>query len=250
MGDPTPFELQGGPVGCLLIHGFTGSPAEMRLLGEYLHACGLTVSGPLLPGHGTTPEEMANCCWQDWARASLEAYRRLRARCETVFVGGLSMGALLSAYVASEVDDLAGLMLYSPALKAANWMLPLAGLAKYVMPMNRPPEGTDLTDPEAPARLWHYEVRPTAAAAEMYRLQRVVRRRLGDITTPALVVYSTADRSIHPQSAPRMFEGLGTSDKELLLLHNSGHCLTVDSEREQVFARSYGFIAKHAQLGG
>jgi len=249
MGDPNPFAFDGGPVGCLLIHGFTGAPAEMRMLGAYLHAQGMTVHGPLLPGHGTTPEEMAQCRWQDWAEHCLVAYRRLRAQCEAVFVGGLSMGALLSAYVASEVDGLAGLMLYSPALKASNWMLPLAAVAKYVMPMNRPPEGTDLTDPEAPGRLWHYPTRPTAAAAELYRLQRLVKRRLSAITVPSLVVYSTRDRSIHAQSGPRTFEGLGARAKELLVLHNSGHCLTVDSEREQVFARSYGFIVKHTGPG-
>ncbi len=99
--DPNSFLLEGGPIGVLLIHGFTGAPTEMRLLGEYLNRNGLTVSAPLLPGHGTTVEEMNRCKWTDWTAAVARALAELQDRCDTVFVGGLSMGSLLTLYLAA-----------------------------------------------------------------------------------------------------------------------------------------------------
>jgi carboxylesterase len=98
-GDPAPFFLPGGPTGVLLIHGWSGSPAEMRGLGGYLAAQGLTVMAVRLPGHGTEPRELFATRWQDWVAACGQSLVALRRRCDTVFVGGLSMGALLSIYL-------------------------------------------------------------------------------------------------------------------------------------------------------
>ena len=100
--------------GVLLIHGYTGSPTEMRWIGDYLHARGLTVSGPLLPGHGTTPEAMNRCRWTDWTGHVEAALADLRTRCARVFVGGLSMGSLLTLYLAAHHPDLPGCPLSIP----------------------------------------------------------------------------------------------------------------------------------------
>ncbi|MBS1245743.1 MAG: uncharacterized protein H6R36_398 [Chloroflexi bacterium] len=80
------FFWEGGPVGVLLIHGYTATTAEVRLLGRFLHERGYTVSGPLLPGHGTTPQAMNRCRWQDWTGAVEQAYRQISTRCDRVFV--------------------------------------------------------------------------------------------------------------------------------------------------------------------
>jgi len=247
--DPSSFALEGGPIGCLLIHGFTGSPPEMRPLGEYLHAQGLTVSAPLLPGHGTKPEDLNRVRWQDWVATVEEALAELRAKCPTVFVGGLSMGSLLTLHLAAAHPDLAGIALYSPALKLRQKGLFLLPLARYLVkqwPACRP-EDTDLTDPEAPGRLWHYDTFPTTGANELLKLRRVVQGKLGKVRVPAIIFYATRDQMIAPDSAQVVFDRLGSQDKELVTLHNSGHCLTVDSEREAVFARTYGFILAHSK---
>ena len=248
--DPGPFFFEGGPVGCLLIHGFTGAPTEVRPVGEYLHRKGLTVSGPLLAGHGTSPEELNRVRWQDWVASAEKALLALRARCEVVFVGGLSMGALVTMHLAARYPDLAGIILYSPAWKVAQRFMFLLPLARYVVKQwPKEPEGeTDLTDPEAPLRLWHYDTNPTHGAYELMKLQRVVRREARRIRVPAIIFYSTRDSAIHPTSAQRTFAALGSRDKELVTLHNSGHCLTVDSERETVWARTFGFMV--ARAGG
>ena len=94
-----PFFYPSGEVGCLLIHGLTGTPFEMRELGEYLSAQGYTVSGPRLAGHGTTDwRDLANTKWQDWYQTVVDAYSDLAARCRQVYLVGLSAGGALALY--------------------------------------------------------------------------------------------------------------------------------------------------------
>src|ERR1700737_596377 len=92
----TAFRIRGGTRGCLLIHGFAGTPPEVRGLGEYLAARGYDVMGPLLAGHGLTPEAMAETRWPDWVRSAEAALAELRRDCEEVFVGGQALGGTLS----------------------------------------------------------------------------------------------------------------------------------------------------------
>ncbi len=100
--DPSAFHFRAGPIGVLLIHGFTGAPTEMRPLGEYLAVKGYTVSGPLLPGHGTTPRALMNRKWSEWAETVDQTYQELTASCDRVFVAGLSLGALLALNLAAD----------------------------------------------------------------------------------------------------------------------------------------------------
>ncbi len=243
--DPSPFLLEGGPLGILLIHGFTGSPPEMRLVGDYLHRRGMTVYAPLLPGHGTTVEEMNRCRWTDWADHVERALADLRARCQTVFVGGLSMGALLTLYLAARHPDLPGAILYAPATIVADRLIYLTPVLKYVIPRRPKSPEKDLADPEADLRIWSYEENPVRAAHELLKLTYYVRRRLPEVTCPLLIFYGTRDRAIHPRSARYTCERAGSTDKELVILHNSGHCLTVDMEWETVAEKTWAFIQAH-----
>src|SRR5438067_848466 len=96
-----PFYYKGDRVGCLLIHGFTGTPNELRWLGEQLAGDGRTVLGVRLAGHGTSEADMNHTRWSDWYQSALDGYRQLRAECERVIVGGLSMRGMLSALLAA-----------------------------------------------------------------------------------------------------------------------------------------------------
>ncbi len=243
--DTSPFFLEGGPVGVLLIHGFTGSPPEMRLIGDYLHQRGLTVSGPLLPGHGTTVEDMNRRKWTEWTEHVEQALTDLQTHCETVFVAGLSMGSLLTLHLTAHQPDLPGAILYSPAVIVADRLIYLTPVLKYLI-RKQPKSGeSDLTDPEADLRLWSYEENPVCAAHELLKLIRRVRRLLPQVTCPLLIFHSTLDTAIHPRSAPFTYERVGSPDKKLITLHNSGHCITVDSEWEFVAEQTYEFIQAH-----
>ncbi len=247
--DPSSFYLPGGPLGVLLLHGYTGAPTEMRRLGEYLHSRGMTVSAPLLPGHGTTIEEMNRCRWRDWTGCAEQALAELHGRCARVFVGGLSMGTLLTLYLAAQHLDPSGALLYSPALRVADRRLALAPLAKYLV--RSLPKGAnadqDLTDPMAQEHLWSYEENPVAAAAELLALRRQVERLLPQVSCPLLIVYSTHDPTIRPDSAQVIYDRVSTpaADKMLLTLHNSGHNLLVDSEWQFVAGQTARFIFTH-----
>ncbi len=230
----------------LLLHGFTGSPPEVRPVADYLNRRGLTVAAPLLPGHGTSVSDLNTRRWQEWARAADAALSALQARCEIVFVGGLSMGALLALYLAAEHPELQGAIVYSPAIRASQWHIYLTPLIKYFVKTRPKGQGSDLDELRAVDRLWSYESEPVAAAAELLALQRDSRRRLPSVCCPVLVIYSLRDRTIHPDSGPCILRNVGSSDKEDLVLTRSGHCLTVDSECETVAARTYEFISRRA----
>jgi len=243
--EPAAFFLRSGPTGMLLIHGFTGSPPEMRPVGEYLHARGLTVSAPLLPGHGTSVEDMNRCQWIDWTDHAEEALLDLQAQCQDVFVAGLSMGSLITIHLAA-CHDLQGAILYSPAVKVAEPLIHLAPLLKHLIPQRAKSDESDYADPAAEQRTWSYEDYPSHAAHELLKLMRRARRMLPDVTCPLLIVHSTGDQAIAPDSARYAYAHAGSRDKEIMTLEESGHVITVDREWTAVSERTYAFIQSHS----
>ncbi|MCU0489347.1 MAG: alpha/beta fold hydrolase, partial [Anaerolineales bacterium] len=150
-----------GKTGVLLIHGFTATTAEVRPLGRSLLAAGYTVSGPLLPGHGTTPEQANRYSWRDYAATVADAYQEIKKHCSTVFIGGESMGGLLALYQACESPEIAGLLLFAPAIQLATARAARLGpLFSPFLPVLEKPHG-----PITPAdALWQgYTVYPMKA---------------------------------------------------------------------------------------
>lgn len=243
--DPSPFFLAGGSTGILLIHGYTGSPTEMRLIGDAFHAAGVTVSGPRLPGHGATFEAMNRCTWRDWTGHVEQAYRTLADRCERVFVGGLSMGSVLALHLAARHPEIAGAIAYSPAVWVQNRLLPLTPLARYFVKARPKDPGSDLVDPAADQQIWSYDVDPIPAAAQLLALLKRVRRLLPQITCPVLVIYSSGDGAIHPTSAQRTYDAVGSSDKQIIRIEKSGHVITVDQQWQFVAEQTLAWMSRH-----
>ena len=239
--DPSAFHLAGGPVGVMLIHGFTGSPPEMRLVADYLNQRGLTVFGPLLPGHGTDIEDLSKRKWQEWTGYIEKEFTNLKRNCQVVFTGGLSLGSLLSLYLAAHNDEVDGVLAYSPAIKVSDWRASLIPLLKYFMP-NLPKDEDFVTDPDALAHNWSYDSLPLHAAHEIMYLSREVRRSLPQVNCPALIVQGVLDPAIAPDCAEIVNDEVGSKVKEVLLLNNSGHLVTIDGEWEHVAETTYQFI--------
>jgi carboxylesterase len=242
--DPSPFLLAGGPVAALLIHGFTGSPSEMRLLGDRLNRDGLTISAPLLPGHGTKVEDLNQKRWREWLDHIVLAHAELASRCELVFVGGESLGSLLTLQLVSREQRVAGAILLSPAIKVTNPLRHLVPLLKYILPKVAKSEDFFI-DPAAKERLWAYDYTPTSATHEVLKLIRETKRLLAQVTCPVLVMHSTKDPEIHPASARYVYDRISSIDKQIIFLHNSGHVLALDSEWETVAENTYQFIREH-----
>ncbi len=247
---PDPFDFPGGSVGVLLIHGFTGSSAEMRPMGQYLAGQGYTALGPLLPGHGTRWQDLASCKWTDWTSAAERVYIGMKERCHTIFVGGGSMGALITLFLAERHPEIAGIIAMAPALFAQDWRINIAWLLKRLRPFSPydpQRDGDDLADPEARQRyLWSYMGTPLAAAEQLVYLQRLVQRRLHEVVVPTLILQSKHDRTVKPSGADYAFNRISSCHKELVWLPRSGHCLWVDIEKEQVWLKAHQFIATHA----
>ena len=240
-----PFFFEGGPVGCLLVHGFSGSPPEMRPMGEYLAQQGLTVLGVRLAGHGTSPEDMATTTWRDWVASAEAGLRELESLCEQVFMAGLSMGGLITLHLAAH-HPLAGIVVMAAPAYIADWRFRLLPLAQYFVRWFTPDIEPDPTDPETENRLSSYSVLPVRCIVSLGELIRLVRRELPQGEAPALIMQGEKDHHVPTDSAPIIFEELGAAEKELVWWPNSGHCITVDSEREAVWARAYEFIAQHS----
>jgi carboxylesterase len=249
---PEPFFLKGGRVGVLLLHGFTGSPAEMALVAHSLHRNGLSVSVPLLPGHGTTPEDLNRRRWEEWVSHAQSALRELQARCDTVFVGGLSLGSLIALQLALIDRSIRGVVLYSPPVlmkSPPGLSFHLTKRIVRLVPKGRYQED-DLHDPRAPARLCSYDKIPLIALGQVMRLKKKVRASLGRVTCPALVVYSMDDKTIHETSAQITFDGLGSAQKRMVTLRDSGHALTVDGEWKEVAEQTARFIQEQVRTAG
>jgi len=244
--DLSPFFFEGSPTGCLLVHGFSGSPPEMRPMGEYLARKGLTVLGVRLAGHGTTPEDMARTGWRDWVASAGEGLQELEARCSQVFVAGLSMGGLITLHLAAH-HPLAGIIVMSAPAYVADWRFRFIPLIWPFIPWITPDIESDLTDPEAQTTFSAYGRLPTRCIASLGQLLRLVRRELAQVRVPALVMQGDCDHHVPPDSAQIISDGLGTTDEEIVRWPNSGHAITVDSEREAVWARAYAFITAHSE---
>lgn len=236
------FFWDNGPIGILLLHGFTATTAEVRPLARFLHTAGYTVAGPLLPGHGTTPQDLNRCRWQDWAGAAETAYQEITRRCEQVLVGGESMGGLLTLFLASEHPEIRGLLTYAPALKVRSRIAPVLApmLAPFVSSRPKRPKAPRPSD----ARWQGYTVEPVSAAAQIFQLQRQVRKRLSCIRQPLLIVQGRQDQTVHPEAPEMISRQVSSTVKELHWLDQSGHCVILDGEWEKAAEWTRQFIQK------
>ena len=241
-----PFSQDGGPVGVLLSHGFTGSPASMTPWGQYLADRGYTVRVPRLPGHGTTWQEMNRTRWDDWYATIDEAFTDLKGRCERVAVCGLSMGGALAMRLAElRPDDVEALVVVNPVIGVKNWQLKLVPALKWVVPA-MPGIGNDIKKPGGDEV--GYDKTPLKALASQVQGWREVRADLGRITAPLLVFRSTDDHVVDATSLPLIQAGVSSEVTEYVTLENSYHVATLDHDAPLIFERSAAFIAEHVRV--
>ena len=240
-----PFQHEGGRTGALLVHGFTGSPQSLRPWAQHLADAGLTVALPRLPGHGTTVAEANLTHWEDWYAEIERHLALLRERCDDVFVMGLSMGGTLAIRLAEEHGaEIAGLVLVNPSLltkRPDRFLLPVlrlvvptwAGIASDI----KKPGVTELA----------YDQLPVKAAYQLSRLWTVTRLHLSDVTQPLLVLRSTEDHVVEPDSARMLLAKVSSTDVREVLLEDSYHVATLDNDAPVIFARSLEFVRRLAR---
>lgn len=236
-----PFFFKGNKIGCILCHGFTGTPQSMSFLGEFLASeGGLTVVGPRLQGHGTRVDDMAQSCAEDWIRSVETALQSLRKRCSRIFMAGLSMGGTLTLYTAAmHPGVIRGAIPINGPVFLSN--PDLASLAfKADAPATIPSLGSDIKKPDVFELA--YDQYPVRSIRELYTLASVTRDLLPRINCPTLVFQSRDDHIVAPDNAPFIMDNLGTQEKQLSWLENSYHVATLDNDKELIATQLLQFI--------
>lgn len=260
----TDFYLEGGPLGVLLIHGLTGTPMEMRLLGKGLNSAGFTVHGMQLAGHCGDTDDLLATGWRDWYASVEAAADALRSKVDHLFVGGLSMGALLALKLAAErPGQVAGVGVYGATFRYDGWSIPWLARLSFLLPfakkvglgrnrvfLEQPPYGLrderlreqvsaamrsgDSTIAGLLGNPWH-------SLADLYQLSARVRRQLHQVTSPCLVAHASDDDVASVRNAELVLRGV-SAPSELLLLEDSYHMITIDKQRRTLIERSARFF--------
>jgi carboxylesterase len=234
----SPFTGAGPRTGVVVSHGFTGSPHGVREWAESLAAAGYAVRMPLLPGHGTSWQELARTQWQQWHAGIDAAYLELAAECEHVVVAGLSMGGALALRLAA-TRPVAGAVLVNPGLVIDDPRAPLAGILKFVL-KSTPAIANDIL--KAGVDEGAYPRTPVAAAHELNKMFRDTLRLLPRITAPVRVYRSAVDHVVSDASVAALRRGLSNAPLEVIRLENSYHVATLDNDAPRIFRGTAEFI--------
>lgn len=242
-----PFFLPGGRHGVLLIHGFTGLPAELRLMGAYLNERGFTVLAIRLAGHGTTVEDLSRMEHEDWMDSVRDGYAILSGACERVSVIGHSMGAVFALLLSIEselahVVSLGAPIMIAPEQGLEHLPTREACIDRYVPKARRKlrdvPQGANNT----------YRRMPLVSIHELLDVVAILCAQIGRVTAPLLIVHGERDHTADPKSADYLYENVGSPRCEKFILPDAGHLLPLDTGvRERVFARTAAFLSENAQ---
>lgn len=234
--DGSSFYYPGNSTGFLLLHGFTATTAEVRPMAERLKEQGFTVSAPLLPGHDTHPDELNKVHWQDWVQTVRKAYLELRESCDQIWLGGESMGALLCLLTAVEFPEVAGLLLFAPALelkiKGSKAAYFLQYFKKYF------DKGSSKDNLE-----WKgYNVFPLKGFVQLMKLQKQVRKQLDKVTQPTLVFISKADKRVSAKTGETIINSISSNKKQLIVLEDSPHTMLLGHDKERIIDKAIEFV--------
>ncbi|MGO8686931.1 MAG: alpha/beta hydrolase [Candidatus Dormibacteria bacterium] len=233
-----PWRIGEGRRGALLLHGFAGTPPELRRLGDRLAGAGWRCHGPLLAGHGTTPEDLARTRWQDWAASAEAALAELRAECDQVVVAGQSTGGSIALHLAANDPGIAAVACLATPVWLSGWRPRMLPVAKHVVRWDRPGGDVDLYRLEGIEELWSYGRRSTRSIHELVRLLVRLRSELVSVRAPVLICHGERDRVIAPANAVEIEHRLLCSMAvERHMLPRSGHGISVDVDRDEVNRR-------------
>lgn len=245
-----PFLFQGNKTGILLTHGFTGTPKEMRWMGESLHKSGYTCLGIRLSGHATHPEDMRRSHWTDWSASVQDGIHLLRGMTERVYLVGLSMGGVLSLLTSTQVgEDVAGVIALSTPYKLPKdyplWLLRFYSKFVRYSPKSNEKPGASWFDKAAYADHVSYPQNPMSSVVELKLLLIQMQVVLPEVRKPVLLIHSRDDSYVLPKNVEMIYDGLkNATDKTKLIVTGSGHVVTKDAAREQVLQAVLEFIRK------
>jgi carboxylesterase len=242
-----PWSGTGGPHGALVIHGFTGNPQSLRGLAEALHGAGYAVELPLLPGHGTSVDDLLDTGWADWSAAAEAAYEGLAARVDQVVVAGLSMGGSLALWLAARHPEVAGVVCVNPAVEVGAEMVDgirqmLDGGVERI-----PAIGGDVADPAGREKA--YDATPLRPLLSLADAAAETVDDLAKIACPVLLMTSPQDHVVDPHNSDIVAERV-SGPVERVTLERSYHVATLDYDKDIIFERTIEFAGRVTGTGG
>ena len=236
-----PFFMRGGASGVLLIHGFTGLPAGMLLLGEVLNRAGFSVLCPRLAGHGTSERDLMRTTKDDWYNSVLDGFFILRGVCDTIYVVGHSMGGLLTLKLSTEYELAKIVTLAAPIFIDEERGLKNLPPREFCSDACIYTERKKLND-VPPAVNNVYDKTPLISVHEMVDLINDVKKILPQVNSPILVMQGEEDHTVQPRSARFIMDNVGSNVKKIITVPNAGHLLPFAEERGFVFEHTLDFL--------
>lgn len=263
--------IKRGRVGVLLIHGVTGTPVEMNHLARKLGARGFTVACPQLAGHCSSLKELKTTGWTDWYASVLSGLNFLSAECDTVFVSGLSMGALLALKLAADrPDQVHGVVTLSATFFYDGWNMPRYK-RRFLLPLviysplryfisYREPSPYGIKDERLRKLVallyssnsnnmpekYGYSEFPAVTIRETVRLIDAVKRDLAKVVAPTLILHATEDDMASLENARFLANSLGSKQIESCYFDDTYHVLTLDRRKDDVATRFADFVSSYA----
>lgn len=234
-----PFLFEAGPRAVLLLHGFTGSSADVRILGRFLEKNGYTSHAPHYKGHGVPPEELIVTSPEDWWQDVLNGYETLkRAGYEEIAVAGLSLGGVFSLKLALQQPVKGVITMCSPmSMRTTDIMF--QGVIEYAQQYKKQ-EGK--IEQKIEQEIEALKNKGMASLPQLQHLIQEVRQSIDLLYAPILVIQSRQDQVIDPQSANVIYNSVESIQKELKWFEQSGHVITLDKERNQLHEEVLAFL--------
>ena len=241
VGAPKPFTFEAGERAVLLLHGFTGHSADVRMLGRYLEGKGYTCHAPIYKGHGVPPEELVHTGPEDWWRDVMEAYKFLKERgYEKIAAVGLSLGGVFSLKLSYTVPIVGVVPMCAPMyIKSEEIMYQgvLAYAREYKTRLGKSNE-------EIEEEMFQFQQTPMKTLKALQNLMRDVRDNIDMIYAPTFVVQARHDEMINTDSANIIYNGVESNVKQIKWYEESTHVITLDKQRDELHADIYQFLEK------
>ena len=232
-------------IGVVLVHGYTGSPSSMRPWAEYLNQQGYTVRVPLLPGHGTKPEDLSEIKWQQWPEKIESELDELRKNCTKIFICGFSMGGGTTLHLATKHSDkITGIILVNPMIHLPFIGTKLAYLLSRIKKY-RSSAGDDIKRPGVTQG--GYEVMSTEGIYQILQMLKYTRANLHRVSVPMQLFHSVDDHTLPVSNTEIVMKRVGSLSKERIELTNSFHVATLDYDAEVIFENSRMFIERNTR---
>ncbi|MCM1567273.1 MAG: alpha/beta fold hydrolase [Candidatus Dehalobacter alkaniphilus] len=243
-----PFYFSGGSTAILLIHGFTACPIDMKPLGERLKNWGYTVQAPLLPGHGTSIEDLKKTSWQDWERAVAEAAEQLKKTCQRVLAIGHSMGGLLALSLAAQGRIDGAVSINAPIIYVDEKLHQAESLIGKIEYVGKPHKTAEISLNSEGIPHFSYIQVPVISFISLNQAIERMKGKLPQISCPTLMVQSMADGTVHPSSGEFIQKSIGDRYCDAVYWKDEDHYLPLSAARDELAQKIREFIEKRQLL--